>query len=141
MTQVECQVQSESRSVVSDSVTPEIVATQAPLSMEFSRQEYWSGLPFPSSGHLPDPGIKPRSLALQADFFYHLSLKYRSSPNAPRLPRPPGLQGAVPTQPYLPVADMDREETLGLASLLSSHPDFDLRVSTETGAAIGKETC
>ena len=84
------------------------------------------GLPFPSSGHLPDPGIKPPSLALQADFFYHLSHKYRSSTNVPRLPRPPGLQVAVPTQPYLPVADMDREETLGLASLLSSHPDFDL---------------
>ena len=40
---------------------------QAPPSMEFSRQEYWSGLPFPSPGDLPDPGIKPRSPALQAD--------------------------------------------------------------------------
>ena len=40
---------------------------QAPLSMEFSRQEYRSGLTFPSSGDLPDPGIKPRSPALQAD--------------------------------------------------------------------------
>ena len=35
--------------------------------MEFSRQKYWSGLPFPSLGDLPDPGIKPGSLALQAD--------------------------------------------------------------------------
>ena len=35
--------------------------------MEFSSQEYWSGLPFPSPGDLPDPGIEPRSLALQAD--------------------------------------------------------------------------
>ena len=43
------------------------VAGQAPLSMGFSRQEYWSGLPFPSPGHLPDPGIEPRSPALQAD--------------------------------------------------------------------------
>ena len=43
------------------------VAYQAPLSMGFSRQEYWSGLPFPSPGDLPDPGIKPWSLALQAD--------------------------------------------------------------------------
>ena len=42
-------------------------ARQAPLSMEFSRQEYWSGLPFPSPGHLPDPRIKPRAPALQAD--------------------------------------------------------------------------
>ena len=43
------------------------VALQDPLSMEFSKQEYWSGLPFPSPRDLSDPGIKPRSLALQAD--------------------------------------------------------------------------
>ena len=43
------------------------VANQAPPSMEFSRQEYWSELSFPSAGDLPDPGIKPRSPALQAD--------------------------------------------------------------------------
>ena len=43
------------------------VAHQAPLSMEFSRQEYWSGLPFPTPGDLLDPGIKPGSPALQAD--------------------------------------------------------------------------
>ena len=42
---------------------------QAPLSMGFSRQEYRSGLPFPSPGDLPDPGIEPRPLALQADSF------------------------------------------------------------------------
>ena len=47
--------------------TPWTVAYQAPLSMGFSRQEYWSGLPFPSPGDLPDPGIEPRSSALQAD--------------------------------------------------------------------------
>ena len=46
--------------------TPRTVAHQAPLSMGFSRQEYWSGLPFPSPGDLPDPGIEPRSPALQA---------------------------------------------------------------------------
>ena len=40
---------------------------QAPLSMRFSRQEYWSGLPFLSPGDLPDPGIKPGSPVLQAD--------------------------------------------------------------------------
>ena len=50
-----------------DSVTPWTVACQAPLSMEFSRQEYWSGLPFPFTGDLPDLGIEPRSPALQAD--------------------------------------------------------------------------
>ena len=43
------------------------VAYQAPLSMEFSRQEYWSGLTFPSPGYLPNPGIKLGSPALQAD--------------------------------------------------------------------------
>ena len=48
-------------------VTPWTVAYQAPPSMEFSRQEYWSGLPFPSPGHLPNPRIEPGSLALQAD--------------------------------------------------------------------------
>ena len=42
------------------------VAYQAPPSMGFSRQEYWSGLPFPSPGDLPNPGIEPRSLALEA---------------------------------------------------------------------------
>ena len=53
--------------VVSDSLTPRTVALQAPLSMEFSRQEYWSGLLFPSPGDLPDPGIDPRPPTLQAD--------------------------------------------------------------------------
>ena len=53
-------------------VTPWTVAHQAPLSMEFSRQEYWSGLPFPSPGELPDPGIESVSLefpALAGRFF------------------------------------------------------------------------
>ena len=56
--------------IVSDFVTPWTVAGQTPLSMEFSRQEYWSGLPFPSPGYLPKPGIEPASPvspALQAD--------------------------------------------------------------------------
>ena len=44
-------------------VTPWIVARQAPLSMELSRQAYWSGLPFPTAGDLPNPGIKPTSPA------------------------------------------------------------------------------
>ena len=46
---------------------PWTVAYQASLSMGFSRQEYWSGLPFPSPGALPDPGIEPRSPASEAD--------------------------------------------------------------------------
>ena len=57
-----------SHSVMSNSfLTPWTIACKVPLSMEFSRQEYWSGLPFPSLGDLPDPGTKPASLALQAD--------------------------------------------------------------------------
>ena len=48
-------------------VTPGTVVYQAPPSMGFSRQEYWSGLPFPSPGDLPDPGIEHRSPAFQAD--------------------------------------------------------------------------
>ena len=48
-------------------VSPWTVAHQAPLSMGFSRQEYWNGLPFPSPGDLPDPGIKSGSPALHTD--------------------------------------------------------------------------
>ena len=47
--------------------TPWAAAYQAPPSMGFSRQEYWSGLSFPSPGDLPDPGMEPRSPALQAE--------------------------------------------------------------------------
>ena len=47
--------------------TPRTVARQASLSMEFSRQEYWSGLPLPSQGDLPDPGNEPEVPGLQAD--------------------------------------------------------------------------
>ena len=48
-------------------VTPWTVVHQASLSMGFSRQEYWSGLPFPTPGDLPDPGVEPMSAALQVD--------------------------------------------------------------------------
>ena len=60
--------ESVSHSAVSDSfVTPWTAVCQALLSMGFSRQEYWSGEPFPSPGGLPDSGIEPGSSALQAD--------------------------------------------------------------------------
>ena len=58
--------ESVSCSVTSDSLQTHGPA-RAPLSMEFSREEYWNGSPFPSPGDLPNPGIKPRSPALQAD--------------------------------------------------------------------------
>ena len=54
-------------SVLSDSATPWTAACQAPLSMILSQQAYWSGLPFPSPGDLPNPGTKSGSPALQAD--------------------------------------------------------------------------
>ena len=55
---------------MSDSfVTPWTVACQAPLPIGFPRQEYWSGLPFPSSGNLPNSGIQPVSHALAGGFF------------------------------------------------------------------------
>ena len=62
---ISCEIKSFSR--VRLFVTPWTVAYQAPPYMEFSRQEYWSGLPFPSPRELPNPGIEPRSPALHAD--------------------------------------------------------------------------
>ena len=65
-------VRVHNHSVVSDSVTLQTVACQAPLSLEFSRQEYWSGLPFPNPGDFPNPRIEPESpasLGLADGFF------------------------------------------------------------------------
>ena len=71
--------ESVSLSVMSDCLRPYgLLACPAPLSMEFPRKEYWRGLPFPSPGHLPDPGIKPMSPALQADSL--LSKPIREAP-------------------------------------------------------------
>ena len=67
-----------SHSVMIDSfVTPRTVAHQAPLSMRLPRQKYWSELPFPTPGDLPDPGIKPVSPASQVD---SSPLSYGGSP-------------------------------------------------------------
>ena len=68
--------ESVGRSVISDSVTPWTVAHQAPLSMGFSRQEQGSGLPFPSPGDLPGPGIEPLS-PHSRQILYHLSQRGR----------------------------------------------------------------
>ena len=67
-----CSCENESQFAQSNSLsllsgTSQTVAHQAPLSMEFSRQEYWSGYPFPSPRDPPDPRIEPRSPKLQAD--------------------------------------------------------------------------
>ena len=76
--------------------TPWTVAYQAPRSMGFSRQEYWSGLPFPSPGDLPNPGIEPGSPALQTDTLLSEPSKQREDSNgagpmvlAPQLASPP----------------------------------------------------
>ena len=58
-----------SHSVVSDSATPWTVACQVPLSLGFSRQEYRSGLPFPSPGDLPDPATEPGVFCIAGRFF------------------------------------------------------------------------
>ena len=58
---------------MSDSRTAWTIAHQAPLSVEFSRQEYWSGLPFPSPGDLPNSGIEPGSPARQENHLYCLN--------------------------------------------------------------------
>ena len=68
-------------SVVSDSLRPPLVCSPpGSLFRGFSRQEYWTGLPFPSPGDLPDPGNEPKSLALQADLFLFYHLSHQGSP-------------------------------------------------------------
>ena len=66
-----------SHQVMSDFVTPRTVTCQASPSMGFPREEYWNGLPFPSPGDVPHPGIKPISPALQAD---SLPMSYLGTP-------------------------------------------------------------
>ena len=56
------------------SATSGTVAHQVPLSMVFPRQEYWSGLPFPIPGNLPEPGVEPASPALAGGFVYHCTI-------------------------------------------------------------------
>ena len=63
-------------------VTPWTVPCQAPLSMGFSRQEYWSGLPFPPPGDLPDAGIKPKSPAAPAMVGIFFTTKLPGKPRA-----------------------------------------------------------
>ena len=72
-------------------MTPWTAARQAPLSMGFPRQEYWSGLPFPSLGDLPDPGIEPVSPALQASSLW-LSTR---EPITPQVSSPNLTHGAL----------------------------------------------
>ena len=77
-------------------MTPWTVARQAPLSMRFSRQEYWSGLPCPPPGDIPNPGIEPASPALQADSLHHGSPGDLGTQTTNHIFAPPGSsqQGA-----------------------------------------------
>ena len=76
-------------------VTLWTVACQAPMSMGFSRQEYWSGLPYPPPGDLPNPGTEPRSPALQVDFSLSKPLGKPKNTGVGSLSL---LQGIFPTQ-------------------------------------------
>ena len=78
-----------------DSLTPWTIAHHSPLSIEFSREEYWSGLPFPSPGDLPPPGIKPGSPTLQPDsLLSEPPGKPRSTPKTGAIELPTGLQNS-----------------------------------------------
>ena len=90
-------VKRASRSDVSDSATPWAVALQVPLSMGFSRQEYWGGLPCLSPGDLPNPGIESRSPTLQAD---SLLFELPRKPHASRGHWPTGHNHAVNKQVF-----------------------------------------
>ena len=91
-------------------VTPWTIARQAPLSMGFSRHEYWNGLPFPSPGDLPDPGIKPASLtspALAGRFFTTSATWEAEVRSMRQSQRPDQVQGEGSQTPLL-----DRRHTL-----------------------------
>ena len=88
------------------SVTPRTVAHQVPLSRGFPRQEYWSGLPFPSPGDLPDPGIEPTSLessALTSRFFTTSIIWEAQGVSSP------GTNSCQPRQSSSPPTELDWE--------------------------------
>ena len=77
---------------------PWTVALKAPLSMEFSRKEYWSGLPLPTPGDLPDPGIEPTPLALAGGFFTTSATRLPKSQSCFEVQTENPLQEATPTR-------------------------------------------
>ena len=111
-------LESESHSVVSDSVIPWTVPCQAPLSMEFSRQEYWSGLPFPSPGIFPTQGSNPGSLACCGPWDHKESNRTHRLTNSNSIWR--GRYGGT---------DMSSEE---------KSPDSSILFSFSVGFAVGK---
>ena len=86
------------------SATPRMVAGQALLPLRFPRQEYWSGLPFPSPGDLPDPGIKPVSPALAGRFFT------TEPPGKPIVTKSGDKFGVCDEQLHATVYKMDKEQ-------------------------------
>ena len=127
---------------MSDSVTPWTVARQAPLCMGFSRQDDWGGLPFPSPGDLPNPGIEPRSPSLPAHFLPteppgkplgpgRDRKQAPSSPNSdlPRVGTPPIIHTCTDRPAYAgppPHICLDPAERIGRCCLLSYSPHLVL---------------
>ena len=117
-------------------VTPWTVARQVPLSMGFSRQEYWSGLPFPSPGDLPNPGMEPWSSALAARFFTIWAIREARLTATVRPPDsislPPESYGRCPCRPRSKRTSIHRDLLFLPHSLVSSwkgyfssSPDFN----------------
>ena len=101
-------------------------AHQAPPSMGFSRQECWSGLPFPSPGDLPDPGIEPGSPALQADTLPS------ESPGKPPTIVWPQVNNREGTQPH-PSTENWIKDLLSMAPPIRTRPGFPLSQSLLSG--------
>ena len=115
---------------------PWTIACQAPLPMGFSKQEYWSGLPFPSPGDFLIPGIKPRSPALQADFLPPESPRKPKNTEVGQLSSPGDLSdpGIKPQPPALQAdtlpAELPRKPNIALRDTISRGETFHLEVST-----------
>ena len=106
-------------SVMSDSATPWTVARQAPPSMGFSRQEYWSGLPFPTPGGLPDPRIEPVSLgspALEGRLFYHCADTCKNVNHIERAVMSTTEDNSCKKSSVLPVYNLDPERSTILST-------------------------
>ena len=116
--QLELLIESSLLSHIRLFVTPWTTARQAPLSMGFSRQEYWSGWPCPPPGDLPDPGIEPLSPALQVD---SLSPSHLGVPLLPAN-RMPGWE--CPVAVGLKDQELERDSEAGVRSAFSQSPSI-----------------
>ena len=112
-------------------MTPWTVSCQSPLSMELSRQEYWSGLPFPSPGDLPNPGIEPKSPALQVD---SLPAEPQGKPKNTGMGSLSLLQLIFPTQKSIQSLEFSRPEYWSGLPLPSPRDLPDLRIKSMSPA-------